>query len=65
MTKKKNVYRKEQRMFWKTYVLDQDITRDEDMETGRPSTPRFQDCNLKTFKQACNTKPHPGCSRIH
>jgi len=39
--------------FWKVYVLDQDITRDKDTETGRPSTAGFQDGNLKTLKEAC------------
>jgi len=33
--------------------LDQDITRGEDTDTGRPSTAGFQDGNLKTLKQGC------------
>ena len=48
-----------QRMFWKGYVTDQDISRGEDTKTGRPSTPGFQDANLKTLKTACDMCPKP------
>ena len=48
-----------QRLFWKGYVANQDITRGTDTETGRPSVPGFQDANLKTLKVACSTFPPP------
>ena len=39
----------------------QDISRDEITATGRPSTPGFQDANLKTLKvaHASKIKPSP------
>lgn len=48
-----------QRMFWKGYVTDQDISRGADTATGRPSTPGFQDANLKTLRVACEKIPKP------
>ena len=48
-----------QRLFWEAYVTIQDITRDDVTATGRPSTPGFQDANLKTLKVACKKKPSP------
>jgi hypothetical protein len=48
-----------QRLFWLGCVINQDITRDKDTQTGRPSTPGFQDANMKTLKVACDAKPRP------
>ncbi|CAB9502424.1 expressed unknown protein [Seminavis robusta] len=53
-----------QRLFWLGCVLNQDITRASDTDTGRPSTPGFQDANMKTLKVACadhakGKKPSP------
>jgi hypothetical protein len=48
-----------QRLFWEAYVLSQDISRDADTETGRPSTAGFQDANLKTLKVATGQIPKP------
>lgn len=48
-----------QRMFWNAYVTNRDIRRGDDTATGRPSTPGFQDANLKTLKAACGQIPHP------
>jgi hypothetical protein len=47
-----------QRLFWLGYVVNQDISRGPDTQTGRPSTPGFQDANLKTLKVACGSV-HP------
>ena len=38
-----------QRLFWRGYVMEQDISRNEADKTGRPSTPGFQDANNKTL----------------
>jgi len=58
-----------QQIFWKAYILDQDITRDEDSNTGRPSTPGFQDSNLKTLRLACalenEPSPFPVVKQLH
>ena len=50
-----------QRLFWKGYVMEQDISRPRgsELETGRPSTPGFQDANNKTLKMALKRTPEP------
>ena len=48
-----------QRLFWAGIIAPQDITRDSETETGRASTPGFQDANMKTLKIACSKKPPP------
>lgn len=48
-----------QRLFWKTFVLDQDITRTEKEQTGRPSTPGFQDANMHSLANGMKNKTDP------
>jgi hypothetical protein len=48
-----------QRLFWEGCIVSQDITRNEDTVTGRPSLAGFQDANMKTLKVACNMEPTP------
>lgn len=48
-----------QRLFWKGYVIQQSIAREGEYETGRPSTPGFQDANNKTLKLALQLNPEP------
>lgn len=48
-----------QRLFWRGYVTAQDISREGDLETGRQSSPGFQDANNKTLKMALKQIPEP------
>jgi len=48
-----------QKIFWEGYVTHQDIARGPDTETGRMSTPGFQDANMKTLRVACAQDPRP------
>ena len=48
-----------QRLFWVGCIKPQDITRNDDTVTGRPSLPGFQDANMKTLKVACTKHPSP------
>lgn len=48
-----------QRIFWDAYVTKQDITRNEDTFTGRPSTPGFQDANNYSLASAMKQIPKP------
>ncbi|KAG7340934.1 hypothetical protein IV203_030549 [Nitzschia inconspicua] len=51
-----------QRLFWHATVANANISRDgTGTETGRPSTPGFQDANMITLRVACSTvtQPHP------
>ncbi len=48
-----------QRLFWKGYVMQQSIEREGSYDTGRPSTPGFQDANNKTLKVALQLTPEP------
>eukprot|EP00934_Nitzschia_sp_Nitz4_P009408 Nitzschia sp. Nitz4//scaffold108_size72880//33102//35126//NITZ4_005815-RA/size72880-processed-gene-0.52-mRNA-1//-1//CDS//3329532669//9398//frame0 len=57
--KKKYGLELSQRLFWKGYVMQQDISREGDWVTGRPSTPGFQDANNKTLKMALKQNPEP------
>ena len=41
-----------QRLFWNATVKPASIERPPTLKTGRPSTPGFQDANMKTLKQA-------------
>lgn len=45
-----------QRLFWNATIADRDIRREgTGTETGRPSTPGFQDANLQTLRVACSS----------
>jgi hypothetical protein len=49
-----------QRLFWEAYVIRQNISREPEYETGRPSCPEFQDCNIKSLgkqKNKSDTRP--------
>ena len=48
-----------QRLFWEGIVKPQDISRQADTVTGRPSLAGFQDANMKTLKAACSKKTSP------
>lgn len=49
-----------QRLFWDATVVPASIDRKgTGTETGRPSTPGFQDANMKTLKVACASIPKP------
>lgn len=48
-----------QRLFWKTFVADQDITRTKEQQTGRPSTPGFQDANMYSLATGMKEKTDP------
>lgn len=49
-----------QQLFWNATVVPAKINRKgTGTETGRPSTPGFQDANMKTLKVACASVPKP------